>query len=99
MAKVKEPKEKIHPDQQFIPGAEPERNEKIHKAAYAYRKARDARMGLTEDEVEAKNKLLEVMKGEKVEVYNDPSGYSVILNHNDNVKLQDGKRGGGKKDE
>ena len=100
MAKVKDPPpEKTHPDQQFIPGAEPERNEAIHQPAYLYRKARDARMKLTEKEVEAKDKLLEAMKAEKLEVYNDPSGYSVVLNHNDNVKLQDGNRGGGKDEE
>lgn len=95
MAKVKNTGPPTHPDQQFIPGAEPERNATIHAAATLYRKARDARMKLTVKETEAKDKLLEAMKGEGLEVYNDPSGYSVILNHNDNVKLQDEKRGGG----
>lgn len=99
MAKAKERPARSHPDQQHIEGLEPERNKRVHDAARAYRKVRDARMAATKSEVAGKDKLIEVMKEEGCEVYNDPSGYAVILNGTLNVKLVDGERGGKAEDD
>jgi hypothetical protein len=90
--KTKAPKE--HPDQQHMPGLEPERNVRIHGAAKAYKKVRDARMTASAAEKVGKDKLIEVMKEEGMDVYQDPSGYIVTLNGVYNVKLADEERGG-----
>lgn len=92
MAKVKEPKE--HPEQQHIEGMEPVRNPKIHAAAQAYKRVRNARMRATEAETAGKEKLIETMEEEGCEVYSDPSGYIVTVNNKRNVRLQDEERGG-----
>lgn len=84
-ASAKKPSEK----QARIPGTEPERVAAVERATADYAAVRDERMGLTEDEVKLKAKLIEVMKQHGLTTYNF-DGYMVELEHidEDNVKVK-----------
>lgn len=80
--------------QKFIAGTEPPSIPELDRAAESYVSLRDKRMNLTEDEVEAKTKLLEVMKDHKLEQYK-VNGYTVIVTHGDDkVKVKKTEVGG-----
>src|ERR1700759_4183562 len=57
--------------QQELAGMERDSIPEINAAAEAYVKARDKRMKLTEEEVDAHDDLVEAMKRHKVRVYKD----------------------------
>jgi hypothetical protein len=68
MAKAKA--KKVHPDQEPLPGAEPgEKNERVHRAAKAYQKERDARIAANRKEAEAHEHLLDCMLDEGLDSY------------------------------
>ncbi len=56
-------------DQKALPGMEERRIEDLHAAALDYVSVRDARMALTEKEVEAKQKVLDAMNKHKRKSY------------------------------
>lgn len=94
MATKTKDRPKTHPDQLHIPGAEPERNARIHAAARAYRKVRDARIAASAAEKVGKTKLIDTMKEEDVAVYVDPNGYTVTVDTKQNVHLSDAEKNG-----
>jgi hypothetical protein len=56
-------------DQEQIPGMESVKNERVHRAAKRYAKARDERIALSEKEKEAHDFLLGVMTEEGMDFY------------------------------
>lgn len=80
---------KAHPDQQHFEGTEPERNERVHAAARAYRKVRDTRIKASAAEKIGKQTLIDTMKEEGIAVYVDPDGYTVTVDTKQNVHLSD----------
>ena len=56
-------------EQQHLPGQEPVKNDRVHRAAKRYAKLRDERMAANEEEKAAHNTLLGIMKEEGLEVY------------------------------
>lgn len=78
--------------QKRIPGTEEERIKEIDDAADDYVECRDKRMGLTEKEKEAKNRLIDVMKRHKLSVYKG-DGFVVTYDHEekDDVKVKQAK--------
>ena len=68
--------------QKFIEGTEPPRFKDIDEAAKAYVGVRDERMGLTDDETAAKDKLLAKMKEHGLTDYSF-DGYMVNVSHVD----------------
>jgi hypothetical protein len=72
-----------------LPGMEDARVKEIEDAALDYRDARDERMGLTDKEKEAKEKLIEVMEKHQLSIYKG-DGWSVTYNSKEtkDVKLQ-----------
>ena len=67
-------------EQEFIPGTEPEKNERIHKAAKRYAKLQDARRAAGEEEKDSHDTLLATMLDEKVEHYTYGDVCAVIDN-------------------
>ncbi len=60
---------KARADDANLPGLEPVKNDKVHKAAEWYVKQRDARMALTKVEKEAKDTLLGEMTSQGITDY------------------------------
>jgi hypothetical protein len=76
--------------QKRLDGIEPDdRIKEIEDAADNYVDCRDERMGLTDKEVAAKEKLIEVMRKHKKAIYKG-EGFTVTLNHKEStdVKVQ-----------
>lgn len=75
--------------QKMIPGTEPERIKAIEDVAKKYVNCRDERMGLTEEEIDLKAKLIDVMKSHNCETYQF-DGYMCELSHvdEDQVKVK-----------
>lgn len=71
MAKVKK--------QTSIPGTEPKSIKEVDVAAEQYVEERDARMRLTEKEVEARDALVRVMQKHKLSIYRDESAEPPLL--------------------
>lgn len=82
-------KRRARDKQTMIPGTEPESIPAVEEAAANYRDIRDSRMSLTEEEADAKKKLIDVMKEHGVEKYQF-GGYEVVRTHEetDNVKVR-----------
>lgn len=72
--------------QSEIPGTERKRVKEIDDAAEGYVKARDARMKLTEKEVEMRDALVEAMRKHSLSVYRDSEASPPLL-----VLLKEGK--------
>lgn len=81
--------------QKMIPGTEQETVKEVEDAAENYVKARDERMVLTEFEVKAKDKLIEVMRKYDLSIYKFED-YTVTLDHveKDDVKVKKAKQPG-----
>ena len=54
---------------QFLPGMEPVKNDKVHKAAMFYADVRDDRMALTKQEVDAMAVLVDAMEAADLRAY------------------------------
>lgn len=82
--------------QKTIPGTEEEFIREVEDAADNYVSCRDERMGLTVKEVEAKEKLIEVMHKYDLSVYKTSDGKVVTVAHKetDDVKVQEPKAKG-----
>lgn len=72
--------------QKALPGLEKETIGEVDTAAEAYVKERDKRMTMTEKEVAAKDKLIEVMRKHKLTIYKDDNAEPPLI-----VTLTDGK--------
>ncbi len=79
MAKKKPKTPKQHPDQTYIPGTEPVRNERVFRAARLYEREMKARVAASDKETEAHTKLLDVMEEEGVDIYEDPTGMMATI--------------------
>ena len=55
--------------QEFLPGQEPKKNNRVHKAALRYAELRDARIAANEEEKDAHDTLLHTMLEEGLESY------------------------------
>ncbi len=75
------------PKQQFIDGTEPVKIKPIEDAAEEYVAVRDKRMNLTEDEVDLRGKLLELLKKNNLTEYKY-DGYLVTVEHDEKVKVK-----------
>lgn len=62
-------KARTNGEQEFIPGTEPEKNDRIHKAAKRYAKLRDARQAAGKEEKDSHDTLLATMTEENVSHY------------------------------
>lgn len=70
MAKDKEPKKRTpKPKQADLPGMADRRIPELDKAAAKYKECRDSRMEATDAEVDAKEKLMNLMKENELTVY------------------------------
>lgn len=69
MAKKKSAGGADRPDTAYIPGTEPEKNERVHAAAKRYMKLRDKRMAANVEEKESHDTLLGIMTEEGLEYY------------------------------
>jgi hypothetical protein len=65
--------------QMKIPGTEQRAIKEIDAAAERYVEARDARMELTEKEVELRDRLVDLMRKHKLEVYRDDDAAPPLL--------------------
>lgn len=81
--------------QTMIKGTEPPSISEIDKVARSYMDVRDERMSLTEEEVEQKNKLAELMRKHKLDKY-EFDNFVVTRTHSetDNVKVRTKKEQG-----
>lgn len=55
--------------QEFLPGQEPKKNNRVHKAALRYAELRDARIAANAEEKDAHDTLLHTMLEEGLEIY------------------------------
>lgn len=69
MAKVKKATEPVNGKQKYIEGTEPPSIPEIDEKAGQYKKVRDKRMDLTEQEIELKGELRELMLKHKLDTY------------------------------
>lgn len=82
--------------QTFIPGTEPPRIQELDDLALEYRKKRDERQRLLQEEIELKGKLLEKMHEHELTVYPiQDTDVEVALEHGkENVKVRKRKKAG-----
>lgn len=83
------------PKQLNIPGTEPPSVPEIEEAADEYRSRRDRRMAAGEDETEAADRLLALMKEHGLQVYTF-DGYTVTMKRLDKVQVR--RTGNGEED-
>lgn len=88
------------PEQQYIPGTEPKKNNRVHTAAKRYAARRDERMAANEEEKAAHQTLLETMIEEGLDSYE----YGDVEVHIDatkkvKVKIASQSNGDGEADE
>lgn len=74
--------------QQFIPGTEPESIPAIDAAAETYHEVMTERCGLSKQEDEAKDNLIDKMKEHGVDRYETPHGLVVSITSKSNVKVK-----------
>ena len=84
MAKQK----KADAEQGYLPGQEPPRIKAIDQAAKVYHNAKKERMGLSEEEDQAKDNLIDKMKEHDLQYYETPDGMIVTLTSTSNVKTK-----------
>ena len=70
-----------------MPGQEPVKNDRVHRAAKRYAKLRDERMAANEEEKAAHNTLLGIMKEEGLEVY-EYGDLMVAIDAQEKVKVR-----------
>jgi len=71
-----------------LPGMTDRKLKDLHEAAYVYADARDARVKATAPEVEAKTKLLELMKKHKLEHYKFDNVAVDLVHEKENVRVR-----------
>lgn len=89
MAK-KKPPAPTRDDQQYMPGMEPVKNNKVDAAARRYARLRDARMAAGKEEKDAHTNLLDVMTSEGIDSY-DFKGLHVAIDATKKVKVTIGE--------
>ena len=87
-----------------LPGMSDRKLKDLHEAAFVYADARDARVKATAPEVEAKTKLLELMKKHKLEHHKFDNVAVDLVHEKENVRvriepLEDGAPTNGKADD
>jgi hypothetical protein len=85
MAKKHQPRE----DQQYMPGMEPKKNNKVDAAARRYVRLRDARIAANKEEKEAHDTLLGTMSEEGFDSY-DFKDLHVAIDKKQKCKVQIG---------
>lgn len=86
MAKVKRKRS----EQQFMPGTEPVKNPRVHKAAVRYVEERDARIAANKEEKAAHDTLLAIMREEGLESY-EYGNLKIWVDGSYKVKVKGGK--------
>lgn len=71
-----------------LPGMTDRKLKDIHEAALVYADARDARVAASAPEVDAKQKLLELMKQHKIEHYKFDGVECDLIHEKENVKVK-----------